>query len=268
MRYIFLLLTLTGLFSCKETHREDTDRNNALDVSAKIVPSGYPEALEKVFSAHGGLQNWKEKKVLTYNLPKSGNTETHTTDLKTRRDRIVSPGFSMGFDGNHVWLLDRNGSYEGDPVFYHNLMFYFYAMPFVLADDGIKYGETTNLTFEGKSYPGIQISYDSGVGISPKDEYFLHYDPQTYQMQWLGYTVTYRSGEKSDNVKWIRYGEWTEVNGLLLPKALTWYDYKGKEIKEPKSTVHFEKVELLELPKPNSFYAMPDGGKIIEKVKD
>ena len=31
-------------------------------------------------------------------------------------------------------------------------------------------------TFEGKEYPGILISYNSGVGASPEDEYILYYD--------------------------------------------------------------------------------------------
>ncbi|MGB5270301.1 DUF6503 family protein [Eudoraea sp.] len=265
MRIIFLSLIFLGLFSCKESSSVKADKNNSEVLSEKIIQSKYPDALDRVFKAHGGLQNWTKKKVLVYDLPKAGYTEIHTTDLITRMDKIVSPDYSLGFDGKHVWLLDKYGSYKGDPVFYHNLMFYFYAMPFVLADDGIIYGETTNLIFEGKSYPGISISYDSGVGTSPKDEYFLHYDPQTYQMAWLGYTVTYNSGEKSDNVKWIRYDQWMEVTNIILPKAMTWYAYEGKVIKEAKNTVQFDNIVLSETSKPETFYAMPEGSKIIER---
>ncbi len=268
MRNAFLLLIFLGFFSCKESFRDNADKNNPQDLSVKTKQSKYPDALERVFKAHGGLQNWTKKKVLVYDLPKTGFTETHTTDLKTRMDKIVSSNFSMGFDGNHVWLLNKTGSYKGDPVFYHNLMFYFYAMPFVLSDDGIIYGETTDLIFEGKSYPGIRISYHSGVGTSPKDEYFLHYDPQTYQMAWLGYTVTYRSGEKSDNVKWIRYADWMEVNNIILPKAITWHAYDGKVIKEAKNTVHFENVTLSETLKPDSYYDMPVDSKIVERKQE
>ena len=64
-------------------------------------------------------------------------------------------------------------AYEGNPKFYYNLMFYFYAMPFILADDGIKYTDAEPLVFEGKSYPGIKISYEAGVGESPEDEYVI-----------------------------------------------------------------------------------------------
>ena len=48
MRNIFLLLTLTGLFSCKETPWEDTEHRNTIILSAQIESSKYPEALERL----------------------------------------------------------------------------------------------------------------------------------------------------------------------------------------------------------------------------
>lgn len=219
----------------------------------------YPEVLEKVFDAHGGLDIWKKQRTLQYDIPKPNNTETHTTDLWSRKDKVVSEQFTMGFDGQQPWLLDPNTNYQGNVEFYHNLMFYFYAMPFVLADDGIVYGKTDDLVFEGINYPGVRISYNMGVGTSPKDEYFIHFDAKTHQMAWLGYTVTYRSGEKSDNVKWIRYNDWAPVNGLILPKSITWYNYEGREIKDARNTLNFENISINEVSLPNSFYVKPEG---------
>ena len=70
--------------------------------------------------------------------------------------------YSIGFDGKDVWKLDPKDTYKGDAVFYHNLFFYFYAMPFIVADNGIIYSETPNLEFDGVSYPGVRISYNPG----------------------------------------------------------------------------------------------------------
>jgi hypothetical protein len=236
---------------------------------AKLVetPSKYPEVLSKVFDAHGGLQKWKQQRTLIYVLPKPENPETHSVDLWSRKDRIDSEKFTIGFDGNEIWLLDPNENYNGDAAFYHNLMSYFYAMPFLLADDGIVYSETEDLIFEGKSYPGIHIGYNSGVGISSKDEYVLHYDPETYQMAWLGYTVTYRTGEKSDNVKWIKYDDWQNLNGIVLPKSITWYNYEGRNILDPRSTVTFEESTVSITPKPDDFYTKPEGAEIVTVKK-
>lgn len=219
----------------------------------------YPESLEKIFEAHGGLAVWQKQRTLTYLLPKSEVSEVHTIDLWSRMDRIEIGAVSMGFDGK-TWILDPEKQYKGNPEFYHNLMFYFYAMPFVLGDDGINYARAENLEFEGKSYPGIQITYNAGVGTSPKDEYYLHYDPESYKMAWLGYTVTYRTGEDSDNIKWIRYDDWGNFNGLILPKSISWYNYEGREIIDVRNKVVFENVQLSEKPFPVEYYGKPSNG--------
>ena len=262
MKITSLFLLLLTLFSCKEsinTKQEDTK----IEVIAKDTKGSYPEVLMKVLDAHGGVANWKKQKTLTYEIPSEKGVEKQTVDLISRKDKISNGIVQMGFDGENVWLLDEAKTYKGDPVFYHNLMFYFYSMPFVLADKGIVYGKTEDLKFEGKSYPGISISYNPGVGISYKDEYYLHYDPETYQMAWLGYTVSYRTGEKSDNIKWIRYNDWMKIEDVKLPKSITWYAYEGREIKGAKNTVNFENVELSTKANPDGYYAKPELATIV-----
>ncbi len=263
MKKITIILLTLAIGACKPNPKNE-ETKEAVQEKTVETKRQYPEALSKVFDAHGGWQNWKKQRTLTYVLPNPENPETHTVDLWSRMDRIDSEKFIMGFDGHEIWLLDPNENYKGDPVFYHNLMSYFYAMPFLLGDNGIVYGETEDLTFEDKNYPGIHISYDAGVGVSSKDEYFLHYDPETYQMAWLGYTVTYRSGEKSDNVKWIKYDNWQTLNGVELPKSITWYNYEGRDILDARSTVTFEEAIVSTTPKPDEFYAKPGGAAVVE----
>lgn len=250
------------MLSCKETPKEMKTESETPEMAAKVDDSKYPEALRKVFEAHGGLTAWKNKRTLSYVIPKP-DSETHTIDLQNRNEKIEMTEISMGSEGKDIWLLDEKEAYKGDAVFYHNLMFYFYAMPFVLADDGINYEEAEALEFEGVSYPGIRISYNDGVGVSSKDEYYIHYNAETFQMEWLGYTVTFRSGEKSDKVKWIRYNDWMNVNDVKLPKALTWHDYEGRTIKEARQPLNFENVTLSETAQPADFFTLPEGAKIM-----
>lgn len=257
--FIFGLL----IIGCKDVPQKTTE-NNAIVVNTEEVltkDDRYPEAFRNVLNAHGTLAKWKTKETLSFEMPKPNQNEIHTIDLKSRRDRIDLGDISMGFDGNAVWLNDENGEYKGNAAVYHNLMFYFYAMPFVFADPGINYGETEPLEYEGKSYPGIHISFNDGVGASSKDDYFLHYDPETYQMAWLGYTFTYGSDEKSNNVKWIRYNDWQNIDGVLLPKSLTWHNYEGRTIKEGRDPVPFENVRLENQQKPDAFYQKPESAK-------
>lgn len=265
MKIFFVSLLFLAFLSCKETPKETKAEMPAPEMAAKIDTSKYPEALNKIFETHGGLANWRTKKTLAFELPKPNAREIHTVDLTTRKEKIETPVFSMGYDTENFWLVDEEKNYKGDPIFYHNLMFYFYAMPFVLADDGINYSETENLEYEGVSYPGIRVSYDSGIGVSSKDEYFLYYNSETYQMAWLGYTVTYRSGEKSDRISLIRYNDWMTISDVVLPKSLAWQKYEDGEIKGIRNTLPFENVILNETAKEKTFFMMPENGKIVER---
>ena len=257
--FLFILCALCCMTSCKNgAKREMVTSDTKTNETEAIEKINYPKTLDSVFDAHGGVSLWKQYRTMTFTIPKDENPETHITDLYSRKDRIVTPNYNMGFDGQRPWLLNKEQAYAGNVEFYHNLMFYFYAMPFVLADDGIHYKEAEPLQYDGISYPGIQITYGEGIGASPKDEYYLHYHPETYQMTWLGYTVTYRTGEDSDNIKWIRYDDWGNFNGLILPNSISWYDYEGMNIKALRNTVKFEQVALAKNKKPEGFYDKPD----------
>ncbi len=222
----------------------------------EVAEANYPKALKEVFEKHGGIAQWKKMKTLSFTL----KDEEHTTDLHSRKTLVKSPKYAVGFDGNEVWLQQQDSTaFKGNPEFYYNLYFYFYAMPFVLADDGIVYSETAPLTFEGISYPGIKISYKANVGTSPDDNYFIFYHPETKQMAWLGYTVTFFSKKATDNYKIIRYDDWENMNGLVLPKSITWYkkDKNGQLIEPSKDPIQFKNPTLSEASLANSFYEKP-----------
>ncbi len=257
-----ILVLFLIVSACKQTPKAEKVEEPVTQEMTESK-SNYPDAMVQVFDAHGGLEQWRKQRTLSYVLPRPELLETHTVDLWSRKDRIETEQFTMGFDGEQAWLLDTDEAYKGDVGFYHNLMFYFYAMPFVLADDGIMYSEAEAIAYNGKSYPGMQIAYESGVGTSSKDEYYIHFDPETHQMAWLGYTVTYRSGESSDNVKWIRYDDWQEVNGILLPKSITWFKFEDGNLIEPRNTVTFEDVTLSGEARARTFYSKPEKGEYV-----
>lgn len=262
MKKSAILLALLAIFACKKAP-EKLQNSTPEPLTEQKVEQSFPESLTKVLEAHGGLYHWKQQRTLSFVLPGNGTYETHTVDLWSRRDRIDTEAFSMGFDGNRAWLLDANKSYKGNVLFYHNLMFYFYAMPFVLSDQGIVYSETDDVTYGGKVYPGLKIGFQSGVGASSNDEYFLHFDPETHQMAWLGYTVTFGSGTTSDNVRWIHYHDWQKVNGILLPKSISWHNYEGKTILDPRNTLTFEAAKLSGKPMPENFYQKPENAEFV-----
>ncbi len=259
MKNLFYLFVLVGmLVACNTPTTTETPSAPKVDLSK------YPADLQKVFAKHGSVATWKKMKALSYEIVKEEGNEKQEIDLQDRRERIEAANFKTGYDGTNFWL-EADTSYKGNAVFYHNLIFYFYAMPFVLADDGIIYGETEPLEFEGKSYPGIRISYNDGVGVSSKDEYFIHYDPTTYEMAWLGYTVTYFSGEKSPRISWIRYNDWKEMKGLVLPNSLTWFKVEEGKLIEPRNTRQFANITISETAHADAVFAKTEGAEMIEQ---
>lgn len=266
MKPITLILFLfVALNACKNKEAKTAPIEEKTETPKETEKPKYPESLLKVFDAHGGLDTWKEMRTLEFSMEKSDGFEITTTDLKERYSLVEMPKHTIGFDGENVWLKSSSKlKYEGNPKFYYNLMFYFYAMPFILADDGIVYSDADDLTIEGKNYPGIRISYEGGVGESPEDEYVLYYDSDTNKMEWLGYTVTYFTKEKAKEWHFIKYSDWQEVDGLLLPETMTWHNVENNLPTTPKKTQKFNNISLSRDKMDIRMYMMPDGAEEVQ----
>ena len=256
MKQFFFFLALILITSCKNAPTETTTVDNAPKID-------YPADLVKVFDNHGGLDKWKSMNALSYEIVKEEGNEKQFVDLQSRRERIEANNFTSGYNGKEYWV-EADTSYKGNPKFYTNLMFYFYAMPFVLADEGITYTKTTPLVFEDKSYPGYRISYGDGVGVSPEDEYFIHYDSETNEMAWLGYTVTFFSGEKSEKKSYIRYDDWKNFNGVKLPNSLTWFKVEEGKLIEPRNTRNFDNIVISETAFSDTKFEKTSGAKVVD----
>lgn len=263
MKNLFFLIITVLFISCKNNKQNviDSYTEENLDVTTSI----YPEKISKVFDAHGGLDQWNKIQMLEFTINKPNGDEVTTTDLKSRKSLINMSNHIVGYNGEDVWVKNKDTSaYKGNAKFYYNLMFYFYAMPFILADDGINYEDAEPLTFEGKTYPGIKISYESGVGESPDDEYVLYYDKEANKMVWLGYTVTYFSKEKSKEFHFIKYSNWQNVEGLVLPETLTWYNYENNLPTTKRSDLKFVNIKLSKEKIDGTIFELPEGAEIIE----
>lgn len=271
------LLVLLALVACKNdksnTSEIDANASSTVDTlkdssekntSETNLAKAYPEELLSVFKTHGGLNHWKKMNNLCFEMKGSDGLETHTVSLHDRKSKIENKKWSIGFDGSEVWLLKHELGYEGNPRFYHNLMFYFYAMPFVLADPGINYTSVEPTELQGKKYEGIKISYNDGVGDSSKDEYILYYNPDTYVMEWLAYTVTFRDQKQSNDWHFVKYEKWQEVNGFQLPRKMVWWNVKDGKPSEAKSSLKFGKVALTETKLDAAIFEKPSEAEYVK----
>ncbi|WP_370088120.1 DUF6503 family protein [Ekhidna sp.] len=230
---------------------------NQTEEVAYQAPEHHSESLTKVLDAHGGYELWSKMKSLSY----TKGDEYTITNLQNRKIRLETPEQTIGFDGKEVWVTPDTVD-ASRARFYHNLYFYFYAMPFVVGDPGAFHEDVEPRELKGKTYNGIKISYGENIGDAPDDSYILWLDPATNKMEWLMYTVTYRSGEPNDTYKLIKYDQWTVVNGLTLPTAIQWYQFENDVVGEMRNEVKFENIELSVEPPSDSLFVMPENAQI------
>lgn len=262
-----ILFTAIITISCKTDSKENKETTIPQTEAVKELDlTAYPQGLQEVLAAHGGLATWNNKQSLTFTMTTDTGEEVHTTDLQSRDALIETSNYQIGAVNGKVWLAQDSTYYPKNRArFYHNLMFYFYAMPFILADNGIVYSDTPALEKGGISYPGIKVGYESNVGDSPDDEYILYYHPETYKMEWLAYTVTYGKDSKSTQFKFINYNKWQEINGLLLPQEMTWYTAVNGLPTEPAGRVRlFSKVDIDASSMGTGFYNKPTNGIYVD----
>lgn len=261
MKSIFLVIVAAFFFySCKEKNSENPQQVNS-QVEAN---NRFPDALSKVFEAHGGLEIWRNINNLCFEMEKPDGIEVHSTDLNSREARIEGANYTIGFDGNNVWKVDPENNFKGNARFYHNLMFYFYAMPFIISDPGAFYTERKDSILQFKNYGVIHIGFGRNVGDAPDDEYIIYYDKETHKMEWLGYTVTYFEANKSKDWHYIKYDSWLEEGGLLLPQTMVWYEAQNNKPQKPTRTVSFSKVVVSESVLPKSLFSAPVNAEFVE----
>lgn len=224
----------------------------------------YPNDLVEVFMANGGLDKWNSMHNLCFEMKGKDGEEIHTISLPDRKTKITSKKWSMGYDGKNVWLLKNDPDYQGNPKFYHNLMFYFFAMPYVLGDPGTNYTALPPTELDGKMYNGYKVTYNKGIGDSSNDEYILFFDPQTHKMTWLAYTVTFGKSEQSADWHYIKYDKWQEVNGLQLPEKITWWNVENGKPHDERSDVHFDKISMTETRLDDSVFTKPSEAEFVK----
>ncbi|RMA58611.1 DUF6503 family protein [Ulvibacter antarcticus] len=263
-----VLLLSVVLISCKNEKKESEETVEVIKtVSETIQKKEYPNNIAAVFQAHGGIDTWNHMNNLCFEMEVDKGEETHSVSLKNRKAKIEAKDWTIGYDGKDVWLLNNKpDAYKGKARFYHNLMFYFYAMPFVLGDDGIIYTQLEDTELKGKSYKAVKVGYEHGIGDSPDDEYIIYLNPESNTMEWLGYTVTYGDDSKSNDWHFIKYDKWEDVNGLLLPSELIWYSTKDGKPDAKKKSRKFSKVTATETQLEPSVFAKPKDAVIVPKA--
>jgi len=263
---IFYTLASFFLFLMSCGSKDSSTQNSAPTESEPPPSSTYPTILQNALEAHGGLDRWKSFERLEYDLYRREDLVDHQLiALKTRKVLLSNDQYTIGFDGQDVWVSPDTAAYPGRSTrFYHNLQFYFFALPFVLADPGIQYEELEPREFQGNTYDVLRITYQPEVGDAADDEYIAYFDQQTHQMHLLLYTVTYFSQTPGDRYNARVYEAWQTVNGLRVPLRAVSYQWAEGSLGDQRSVTEYRNVVLDEIPPDQSMFLMPNEATVAD----
>lgn len=188
-----ILLSLTFLFAISA--QATTGPNYASGKTKEVI--------EKMIEAHGGMEQWKSIKTLSFkSVMHSADLPTlhfwikeQVVDMATRRTYQDWPvvGSKLGYDGEKAWGIDwRVGN---PPNHQHSVFFYYLNLPWLTQDDHVELGEAElveHAAFDKKVYK-VHMSYNAvpTLGKSIRDSYDLFIDPDTYLLVGYNYTVGY-----------------------------------------------------------------------------
>lgn len=193
-----------------------------------------PEALvlaEKVVTSHGGLEAWGALHylVFTFRVEKDGQVvaeRKHYWDRAQGRHRVE--GKTM--DGKSFVVLtdlarNRGSAYiagerlkgeeaqkyleNGYALWVNDT--YWLAMPFKLKDPGVVLTKAPAERVGEVSYDRFRISFD-GVGLTPKDLYWIYVNPSTKRMEFWSFVLN--GGSESPTL--VEWRDWRQVGGVML----------------------------------------------------
>lgn len=249
----------------------------ALLVVACSAPSEKPQAeapaapkrsfsptVTKAFNAHGGIDAWDEFQTLTYEKVGEKENEKQVIDLKNRKVNVSTSEYTIGFDGQEVWVMPDSAAFPRNARFYHNLYFYFFALPYLAADPGVFLTDQGKAEVDGTTYDKVLMTFGENVGDSPKDQYVLYFD-ESGIMRMINYSVTYYDESRATQYSAIRYDDWTSVSGMLLPQKLSWYRWENDSLGEARGGAEFTNITLSREAADESLYRMPEGAYVSPK---
>jgi hypothetical protein len=204
------------------------------------------QIVDSMIAAHGGMKTWASAPTVSFEVDAVGAGQTQgaparvTVEQGRRRAYQEIPSLSsrMAWDGEKAW--SQNWMLPFPPRFMAILHYYFANLPWLTRDPGVRLAAegTAKLPGDPTEYLAVRMTFDEGVGDSPRDYYLLFIDPKTRRLRATEYVSTYAAvlppGMKSSPPNVILYEEHATVNGLVVP---TRYEFFVKEGHKPLATV-------------------------------
>jgi hypothetical protein len=229
--------------------------------------------LERCLDAHGENARWRSFGSVEYDLTwenaKGARKDHQLFNLRTRDGLITSPAYTLGSAKGEVWITPGLDVLGGTPPrFYMWTPFYFLGMPFVFADPGAMQESLGRKSFQGRDYETTRITFKAGTGDSPEDYYVAYVEPDSGKLRLVEYVVTFPSLRKNKPLEELEphailFEEWQQADGLLVPKAASFYNWKNGNIEgEPLGKLTFLAVQFSADTPDDAKFAKPPGAAV------
>ena len=264
MKKLILPLMIAALVISCNTKTANTDQIAETEPVHDPYENIIPE-LRDCLEAHGGIELWRSFASLEYTrVASNGSGDNSIIDLWTRKDIVKNDSlYTIGFDGKDVWIVSDKEAINS-PRFFHNLYFYFFAFPFVVADPGTNAEFLGVVNFDKKNYKKIKITYGDNVGDSPEDQYILWINAESSLLEFINYSVTYFDTSRAESYNALVYGEWQDIQGLKVPSVMTSYRWSEDSLGEKRGSNTFTNVKFGKKQPNQNVFEVPEGALIDE----
>jgi hypothetical protein len=223
-------------------------------------------SLQPALDAHGGLDTWESYGTVEYDfaleIGDATRDDHHVFDLDRRRVRVEHTDYTLGITSATVWAapnMDAYG-YTAPPRFYGKAYTYLFSIPFVFADPGVNVESVGQRRLQGTAYDVLKITFDEGVGDTPRDIFYVYLNPDSHQVHAALFSVTYRNPEVTRPITGVIYNEWTTAGGLTVPRRAGMYGVSEDQTLEKKlGTFEYENVTFREATPETDAFTMPEG---------
>jgi hypothetical protein len=222
--------------------------------------------LQQALDAHGGLDTWESYGTVEYDfslrIGDATRDDHHVFDLNRRRVRVEHADYTVGITDTLAWAapsMDAYG-YTAPPRFYGKAYTYLFSIPFVFADPGVNVEPVGQRSLQGTSYDALKVTFEEGVGDTPRDVFYVYLNPETQQVHAALFSVTYRNPEVTRPITGMVYEEWTTAGGLTVPRRASMYGVSGDQtLQEKLGTIDYRDVKFREATPEREQFRMPEG---------
>lgn len=231
------------------------------------------QTFDRTYETHGGLGMWRSFRWvdfdLTWKSPAGDRVDRHTFDLRTRDGLIKAENYMLGANGGEVWVHPNAEALRGTPPrFYMWTPFYFFAMPFVFADEGARHQPLGVKNVGGVEYDVIKVTFAPGTGDTPEDFYVAYLERPAGQLKIVSYIVTYPSLRQGKNIQELEqhaivFDEWQTAFGLSVPSKTRLFNWKNEQLDgEPLGALEFSGVRFSVQEPERDRFKKPEGAVV------